>query len=721
VAVGMEENAAFPKYEPYPANGLKFTVEQRDALLTAADSLHATLSNEDTEALVKELARDDKHAQAIRAFCGSSASTLGCEALEDPLSRLLTKEQIVDMGRLFGSILPSRMASLVLAWRLSAFTSLSPQERCQVTLEWCNSRLAQVRKLGMLVKKLGILTMACSPADDARNPLFDVIGYAGKSGFRDQIMQRLPPTHDECQLLKTARIMPELESGSIELSCDCVIVGSGVGGSVAAEAISRAGYQVIMLEKAVGHGKGDLSTGEPGAYMSVYERGGLFFSTEDDNMAVVAGSAFGGGSAVNWHCSLDPSHHVRREWAQEYGVTWALGDQMADALAAVKEKLAVHTDGVEHNPANTALAEGCRKLGYHCEVAPQQGYPATPDDGGLCAFGYKGGARQGVKGSLLQDAAATGKYKFITQAFVDRVVMSDGRASGVEGNIAGRPFKVKARVVIAAAGALQSPLLLRRSGLTNQHIGKNLRLHPVSFMRGMFDKPMKLWEGAPMTMMSRVVEDLDGNGYGAKLEIPLCHPAVIAAAIPFNGDAVDFKRRAMQIDRTMLTIALTRDTGSGSVESDERGWPRVKYSLNAVDRKHLLQGLAHSARIMIAAGAKEIGWSDPKFASHFASAAGAADPSLEDFLQRLCSEGDPSKFGLFSAHQMGTCRMAGSSSQGATKPSGETWEVLDLFVSDTSTFPTASGSNPMITCAAVAHIVAQKVVERLKGNVSSRL
>merc|ERR1712060_449660 len=60
-----------------------------------------------------------------------------------------------------------------------------------------------------------------------------------------------------------------------------------------------------------------------------------------------------------------------------------------------------------------------------------------------------------------------------------------------------------------------------------------------------------------------------------------------------------------------------------------------------------------------------------------------------------------------------TCRMAVDPKLGAVKPSGETWEVAGLFVADTSTFPTASGVNPMWTCAAIAYHVAQQVKKHL--------
>jgi choline dehydrogenase-like flavoprotein len=49
----------------------------------------------------------------------------------------------------------------------------------------------------------------------------------------------------------------------------------------------------------------------------------------------------------------------------------------------------------------------------------------------------------------------------------------------------------------------------------------------------------------------------------------------------------------------------------------------------------------------------------------------------------------------------------------ACDPSGETWEVARLVVCDGSTFPTASGVNPMISIAAVAHLNASALAARL--------
>jgi choline dehydrogenase-like flavoprotein len=52
---------------------------------------------------------------------------------------------------------------------------------------------------------------------------------------------------------------------------------------------------------------------------------------------------------------------------------------------------------------------------------------------------------------------------------------------------------------------------------------------------------------------------------------------------------------------------------------------------------------------------------------------------------------------------MGSARLGGSPKNSATNPDGETWEARNFFVMDGSSFPSASGVNPMISIEAIAH------------------
>jgi choline dehydrogenase-like flavoprotein len=81
------------------------------------------------------------------------------------------------------------------------------------------------------------------------------------------------------------------------------------------------------------------------------------------------------------------------------------------------------------------------------------------------------------------------------------------------------------------------------------------------------------------------------------------------------------------------------------------------------------------------------------------------NPELLASLPRL--PWHPNRYGLYSAHQMSTCRLGGQARTHPLRPNGETVEVRGLYVADGSAFPACSGANPMLTIMALAHYTAQ--------------
>ena len=64
---------------------------------------------------------------------------------------------------------------------------------------------------------------------------------------------------------------------------------------------------------------------------------------------------------------------------------------------------------------------------------------------------------------------------------------------------------------------------------------------------------------------------------------------------------------------------------------------------------------------------------------------------------------------LFSAHQMGTCRMGADPQTSVADPRGELHDTPGVWIGDASAFPTSSGTNPMITIMALAHRTAEAI------------
>jgi len=208
----------------------------------------------------------------------------------------------------------------------------------------------------------------------------------------------------------------------------------------------------------------------------------------------------------------------------------------------------------------------------------------------------------------------------------------------------------------------------------------------------------------------------ESDNYGAKLECPSLHAGLTAFVLPWNGGA-QFKESMLNARRLSSFIVLTRDRGSGEVRLDAQGTPRLYYPLAQCDRDNMMDGLEKAARAMAAAGIDDIGATNVPCLRTLPppSMPEARAAAVEQFVAELKEVGFPLfKSSVFSAHQMGTCRMGQSSKDSVVNEDGQSWEISGMYVADASTFPTSSGVNPMITTLAIAHSVAQQMKKSLR-------
>jgi choline dehydrogenase-like flavoprotein len=273
------------------------------------------------------------------------------------------------------------------------------------------------------------------------------------------------------------QLPPGSEPEVIEI--DVVIVGSGCGGGVAAKNLAEAGHSVLVADKAHHFPPSMLPMTEEAATVHLFEDGGAAF-TDDGSVAVTAGSVWGGGGSVNWSASLQTQGYVRKEWAQDRGLTFFETSEFQTCLDRVCHRMGVSTDNIRHNHGNDVLLNGSRKLGYTAKAVPQN-TGGHEHYCGHCMMGCASGEKQGPVVTWLPDAARAGA-KFIEGFKVARVLF-DGKkkAIGVEGTWTSRnthghidgPLSdrtvrkviVKAKKVIIASGTLWSPIVLMNSGL----------------------------------------------------------------------------------------------------------------------------------------------------------------------------------------------------------------------------------------------------------------
>lgn len=563
-----------------------------------------------------------------------------------------------------------RLLLLLRTW-LPGYSRLSHARREAVLRGWRDSPVPLMRTGFQALRKAALAFSYMLPGR------WDEIGYPGPRGV-----------HPDAP---GPRLQPIVAREGLELECDVCVIGSGAGGAVAAAVLARAGLDVVVLEAGGYWSERDFDGAERAGLRRLY-RGGGAAATDDQGVSLIAGSCVGGGTLVNYTTSFRTPDDVLEEW----GGLGFPADDLRESLDAVCERLHVNTDHNLPSSRDELMRRGLESLGWHVDAMPrdvvgcEQGVVC-----GFCGYGCPLGAKQSTMRTWLEDAAAAGA-RIVVGAKARKVIVEKGRMVGVDAT----PVHVRTRRgVVAAAGAIETPALLLRSGLRNPNLGNWLRLHPATGVFGVFDEEVRPWEGTLQALYSDELRWLDA-GYGVKFETIPAHPALVSSALPWES-AAGHRRLMEAFPHTSLIAVIPRDSGSGRVRIGRDGEPITTYALGADDARRLARGIDGAGRILEAAGAREI------FTAH------ARHQRWADGFPDAAYRFGPGRGSLYSFHLMGSARMGGSPATSAAGPTGETWEVPNLVVADGSAFPTASGVNPMITIEAIAHLNARRLTERL--------
>ncbi|OFW06293.1 MAG: hypothetical protein A3I61_07480 [Acidobacteria bacterium RIFCSPLOWO2_02_FULL_68_18] len=369
---------------------------------------------------------------------------------------------------------------------------------------------------------------------------------------------------------------------------------------------------------------------------------------------------------------------------------------------------------------------GARKLGYHPFSTPRailsrpyQGRPGCSYCGFCQAFGCHIGAKSAILVTKLPEADATGNFRLITGAMCSRVNSdASGRATGVSYYGAdGSDNAIEAELVILAPFIYDNTrlLLLSRTatfpnGLANSsgHVGKHLMAHISPRAFAIFDdRFVNIYMGPSAQKHS--LDDFNADNFdhsglpfirGAQISVTPAdlEAGPIGAALSMNPPpgvprwgaayrdflAQYFARHAALVAQTEnlpyadQTIDLDPDV------RDQWGLPapRLTYDWrrpNELARTEFVhRKLEDVGRAM---GASSV-WRAP------------------------LGPGTP------GAHHEGGTRMGSDPATSVVNRYGQSWDIPNLFIVGSSTFPTMSGFNPTLTIQALAYMSADAIVTR---------
>ncbi len=483
---------------------------------------------------------------------------------------------------------------------------------------------------------------------------------------------------------------------------DVCVIGSGAGGAVVAKELAEAGLSVIILEAGEHHDSNTFGTYEPEMLRRLFWDSGLR-CTRDGAILISQGIGVGGSTVHNLCYAVRPPQAVLYRW----GVPeiWSHFDQVEQTLGVTQMQ---ETDV---NQLNAVIRRGCEVMRWRGGLQ-KHNRGVCPTCGARCLFGCP------TSKSIQTEPTRTGKQsmavtyiplaltagaRLYSNCIAEKIHVKRKQAVGVSARLPSGTLHVESKVVVLAAGAINSPQLWLKSRLpnANRRVGKNLHLHPAAFVGGIFNETINGHLGIPQSYYIDEFLDLRRSPDSGYLLMPAFgSEMIVASSLPGFGRG---HRELMERYRHIAALlVLLHDRTTGRVSINHKGTPNISYRLRRSDKKVMVEGAMNAARLLLAAGATEI---IMPYTQHLPI---KTETDLEVIRQRGIV---PHDIMLASSHPQGTLQMGEDRHKSVVKLSGESHAVKGLFVSDASLFPTSIGVPPTLTIAALGRHVAGQIIE----------
>lgn len=493
------------------------------------------------------------------------------------------------------------------------------------------------------------------------------------------------------------------------VTTEVCIVGSGCGGGTAARLLAEAGREVLVLEEGRDLIGPERTQRDAAMYDQLYmDRGGR--ASHDLSVSVLQGRVLGGGGVINACDVVPPPDGVLEHWVSNYGLKDFAPSGFRPFVDAALEDLSANRIPERLvNMANHKLRAGSEALGLRGEVMMHNRVGCQGL--GSCLIGCPVHSKRNPRMVALPKAFEAGARVF-TRARATHIRKANEEMKEIVvrtldsgGYREQARFTVRARVVIIAANAIASAQLLLRSGIGNEHVGRNLTLQPQLSIIGMFDERIAAFEGIPQSYAVTEFEEEDHPQHGLwgyRIEGIMGTPGIVSTLLPFSGAAA--MEGMARYDHMAASLLLVPDAPSGEVQLARGGRLEIRYEQRDDHRARLRHAVETAARVYLAAGATEVlvPTVPPLVIRSAADAKKARNLTLA-----------PATAPLLSAHQQGTVRFAPNEREGGADPDGRVYGARDVFVFDSSGFPTSSSSHTMTPIIAASRMLTTKLLTRL--------
>ncbi len=365
---------------------------------------------------------------------------------------------------------------------------------------------------------------------------------------------------------------------------DAIVVGTGPGGATVAKELTKSGKKVLILEW------GDYEPTRGSVFQTLPQAfipgKGLYFTNQ--MLAMIRTITTGGSSMLYCATAFDPPVDMLK----------SNGVDISEEASGIPNEIPVAPLSDELlGPGPKRFLDSAGHMGYDAHRLNKFIFQdKCRENCQLCSYGCPYGAKWNAR--YFVDEAVENGAVILNKAKVEKVIIENKKAVGVEYTWHRVKYQAYANKTIVSAGGIGSPLILRKSGMMKT--GYDFFFDPLVFVYG---KIKGIGSGKSVPMSTGVHFADDGI---VMTDFNMPH----LMKILFDLEVLKIKQ-AFSFANTLPIMVKIRDELGGKIS--KRGW--IDKPLSKNDKLKLHKGAMHAKRILQNAGATDIyeGW---LFAAH---------------------------------------------------------------------------------------------------------
>jgi choline dehydrogenase-like flavoprotein len=487
------------------------------------------------------------------------------------------------------------------------------------------------------------------------------------------------------------------------VTADVAIIGTGAAASILAHGLTKAGRDVLMIERGDYIDPSAFTEDEAEMLTKLYGDGALQLS-RDFRFQVLQGSCVGGTTVINNAVCFRMPEEVLAKWNDKGSIDARLDEgRIWQSFDYVSKLIGVEPQNKNLNEGADFFNRGVEKIFKHDPKNRSQVVDANIHEClgcGYCNIGCKYGKKLSMLDTILpmtQGEAGKDRLRILAGCEAERFQARGKQVTAIKCRLKdGRRIEVRANTFVLSAGAVSSSIILLRSSIGGGRAGMRLSFNMGSPMTAVYDREINAYRGL---QISHYLKPAPGRGY----VIETWFNPPVSQALTMPGWFEDHFNNMLRYPRMTCAGVLVGTESNGEVRRAGLVGREIKYSPTPGDFQKLLDGLILSGEAFFADGAESV--IPNTFDYH-------EFKSLEQLRRLPDYVKDASDITIGTGHPQGGNILSANPKLGVIDPEFKAHGYDNLFVCDASVFPTSLGVNPQLTVMALANYAAEFIAAR---------